>query len=914
VVLTDVMMPRLDGFGLLKELRRDPKTQTIPVILLSARAGEEARVEGIAAGADDYLIKPFSARELLARVSGALALARVRQQARHREEELKAEVVRLLESMTDGFVACDGDWRITYVNAEAERIHKRSRASLLGRDLREAFSAVLGTTFEQYFRKAMEERMPVRFEGFYEPYGRWFEMDVYPVKDDGLATYGRDVTERKRIEAEAEALRDDLTDDVTALNHLLAISARLAIMVNSATLTDTLTEVLNATIALLGADFGHVQLYDREADTLRLVVQRGFGQEFLDYFNGPAGVRAESTACGRALQKAQRVIIEDVETDVGFAPHRAIASASGFRAVQSTPLFGRDGVPLGMLSTHFRQPHRPSERDLTMTDLYAQVAAAVIERKQAEDALRKSEERFRRYFDLGLIGMAIIAPDKGCMEVNDHLCKILGYEREELLRANWAQMTHPEDLSADGEQFDRVMAGDIDGYVLDERWFRKDGQVIDTTISVKCLRREDRSVEYFVALMEDTTERKRMVESLQASEERFRLLFEACPAGFMRLNSEGRVQAWNPAAERIFGWTAAEALAQSSMMFLVPESVRAQMAYLLSQSRQGQAYAPRFEGSGAEGNLSVAWPSVQHSPETPSDDQPAYDGDRLMADFLADLLKASQPVESVNENVTKDGRHILCHWTNTPLRDAEGKATGYLSVVQDITVRNQVEETLRESEKHQAQLLERNRMAREIHDVLAESFTGILMQLGGAERLMPSDPARAWTHLHSIRDLARNGLAEARRSVQALRPQILDQMDIGDAFAYMMTQMETDPTLQLSFSLNGAARELPSHVSHQLLRIGQEALTNAVRHAGAHRIHMELTFTDTEVRLSVEDDGRGFDPLTEARTEGFGLSGIRERADILGANLALTSGAGQGTRVAVVCQIPAPWNHTVPRA
>ena len=113
LVLADVMMPRLDGFGLLSALRADPRTATIPVILLSARAGEESRVEGLEAGADDYLVKPFSARELLARVGAHLEMARVRREAGER-------VTRIMESITDGLVTLDADWRYTFVNAPAE--------------------------------------------------------------------------------------------------------------------------------------------------------------------------------------------------------------------------------------------------------------------------------------------------------------------------------------------------------------------------------------------------------------------------------------------------------------------------------------------------------------------------------------------------------------------------------------------------------------------------------------------------------------------------------------------------------------------------------------------------------------------------------------------------------------------------
>src|SRR5437588_6405883 len=105
-------------------------------------------------------------------------------------------------------------------------------------------------------------------------------------------------------------------------------------------------------------------------------------------------------------------------------------------------------------------------------------------RRQAEASLRESEERFRHYFDLGLIGMAITSPTKKMLEVNDKICEILGYERSELLRTTWAALTHPDDLAADVANFDRVMAGEIDSYSLDKRWLRKDGEVIHTTISV----------------------------------------------------------------------------------------------------------------------------------------------------------------------------------------------------------------------------------------------------------------------------------------------------------------------------------------------------------------------------------------------------------------------------------------------
>src|SRR3984957_13150835 len=100
------------------------------------------------------------------------------------------------------------------------------------------------------------------------------------------------------------------------------------------------------------------------------------------------------------------------------------------------------------------------------------------------------------------------SPTKGCVEVNDELCRILGYGRSELLKLTWAELTHPEDLAADVANFQRVLSCEIDGYSMDKRWIRKDGSVIHTSMSVRCVRDAEGSVDYFLALLQDITARK----------------------------------------------------------------------------------------------------------------------------------------------------------------------------------------------------------------------------------------------------------------------------------------------------------------------------------------------------------------------------------------------------------------------
>jgi PAS domain S-box-containing protein len=201
LVLTDVMLPVLDGFALLRALRADQSTRDLPVVMLSARAGEEARVEGLDAGADDYLVKPFSARELVARLSGRLALAQERREAERR-------VSGILESISDGFMAFDAAWRFTYINHEARGfLHAMGRtpSALIGEHVWENFPELVGTRLEQEYHRAMAEQVTVTFEFFYAEHGIWFEIRAYP-SPKGLSAYFRDVTERKLAEVERERL------------------------------------------------------------------------------------------------------------------------------------------------------------------------------------------------------------------------------------------------------------------------------------------------------------------------------------------------------------------------------------------------------------------------------------------------------------------------------------------------------------------------------------------------------------------------------------------------------------------------------------------------------------------------------------------------------------------------------------
>jgi len=202
-----------------------------------------------------------------------------------------------------------------------------------------------------------------------------------------------------------------------------------------------------------------------------------------------------------------------------------------------------------------------------------------------------------------------------------------------------------------------------------------------------------------------------------------------------------------------------------------------------------------------------------------------------------------------------------------------------------------------------AVVAERNRMARDIHDTLAQGFTGVIVQLEAAEDAQTRGLARdAAAHIERASELARESLREARRSVHALRPHALAGKNLCAAMGEMIGKMTAGTSLRAEFTVQGEPPPLPQEWEENLLRIGQEVLTNALRHAQASHFHTRLAFDPGAVRLELRDDGCGFDPA--GRSDGIGLQGIKERIEAMGGELTIQSAPGKGTATFVVLRLP----------
>jgi signal transduction histidine kinase len=213
---------------------------------------------------------------------------------------------------------------------------------------------------------------------------------------------------------------------------------------------------------------------------------------------------------------------------------------------------------------------------------------------------------------------------------------------------------------------------------------------------------------------------------------------------------------------------------------------------------------------------------------------------------------------------------------------------------------NAARSELAKAEREAGALEERQRLAGEIHDTIAQGLASIVLQLQGAEQELAEDPRAARARISTAIATAREGLAEARRTLWALRPDLLSGEPFHRTVERVMKDWAESSGVPAHSRVTGPVRALSRDVEQMLLRCLQEALANVQKHARAGSVTVTLSYMDNELMLDIRDDGRGFD-ITK-RAPGFGLQGMKERAEALGGRLDMESAPGEGTTIAV--QVP----------
>ena len=430
-------------------------------------------------------------------------------------EDSDPALQRFLDTAATGLVRITRDLRYRSANSAYAHLVGLPLDQIIGRTMGEVIGETALAEIQPYLERALtgehieyELELPLAGRGT-----RWIHVICTPESDTfghvvGWVSSVSDITERKRVE---NALRES-----ERLQRLLAhVGALATSVVDTDDLIDAIGERVAQEFGVSRCGFARVNV-----DTGEITVTgdyHGVGVALSPVYSigdYPEAVRAD-------LLAGRTVIIEDLAIDPRTAPLYPTTYAQlGMRAHLSVPLH-REGRWMASFWISQNQVRQWTPAEAASMRLIAERVWSVIDRAWAEDTLRASEARFRATFENAAVGIAHVAVDGRWLRVNDRLCEIVGYTREQLLAGmTFQDITHPEDLDIDLELVRQVVSGERQTYSLDKRYFRANGTIVWVTLTVSLLRAPDGNPVHFISFIEDITSRKRAEEALREADQR----------------------------------------------------------------------------------------------------------------------------------------------------------------------------------------------------------------------------------------------------------------------------------------------------------------------------------------------------------------------------------------------------------
>jgi PAS domain S-box-containing protein len=810
-----------------------------------------------------------------------VAIERDRAEAALRTSEEKYR--DLINASPDAICVIDDDGRCMLANPAGVALMERPEDQVIGRSIADTYLPEERHLMKERIEKLKAEgslrfeRKFVRGNGEIIP----VEVSLSRLRGRHYQSIIRDISSRKRREA--------LLAGENAVLEMLAKGNSLPdILDNLCVLVEEQSSGVLASILLM----------DPNGKQLRHGAAPHLPKSYTEAIDG-AFIGPSVGSCGTAAHRAEQVIVSDIAADPLWADFRDLALGHSLRACWSTPIFSSEGKVIGTFAMYYPEPRTPTAREQETIRHITHLAGVAIQRKLAETARRESEAYLAEAQRLSHTGSWAWTPATGEIRYwSDETYRLLGFDPEvgPPRFEKFFGRLHPEDQDRVRELFGIAIVEKAD-FETDYRVFHPNGALRHIHAVGHPVCDEAGHLVEFVGTVIDITESKRSEEALRASEQVARGQVEA-------LAQSLDVLATAPAPDKFIG----------QMLSTIGRLLKAQSVTLWLFDESTDSLALRLMADGT----ALAAPDPEH----PFMKDPIS---WKQNPAIQELLFTAGPV--VCEDIETDPR-VNGEWREYLKRKGakrflavpilvRGHVRGFVGIRHSDRAAYRPEEIeLTQALAHQVMLAielnelaeqgqraavfeERNRMARDIHDTLAQGFTGVIVQLEAAEDAISCGcREEADDHLHRAGELARRSLSEARRSVHALRPQALEEHNFWDALKGIIRNTTVGTALHTKFEAHGKLPELPRPWQENLLRIGQEALTNTLKYAHARNFETRLSYKARELSLELRDDGDGF--KVKERHDGVGLTGMRERVEQMGGELKITSSRGKGTKITVV--------------
>ena len=498
------------------------------------------------------------------------------------EQKAHQELLRTtLESIGDGFFACDADWRFVYVNAPAERILGIRRDEVLGRSHWEVFPLTLGTVLEREYRRAAAGEIR-DFENYYEPWGRWFHNRCFPREGGGISVYFRDITEQKQAEKSLRRYAERLRSLHEIDEHIIAAHS----------LKEAAQTVVRQISQLLPCLRTSVVIYEPGTQELSLLAtfsQKG-ESALGSGWRGPADPTWDPVFA--ELMEGRSYIVGDMQALPSSSPLMAQLRAEGVRAQIYEPVLIHERL-LGMLGVGMATAGAvPAEHIEVIHELALQLAIGLEQvylyeqvQRHADEleslvqertaSLEASEARFRTIFEGAGIGIALATAEGRLVATNPALRRMLGYSEQELVGMDFVRLLDNADPAAQ-TWLTELVARQASETSIETRYRRRDGQRGDANATVSWLREDAGAPPLVLALVDDITERKRAEDALHQAMAYNRSLIEASLDPLVTIGPDGRINDVNMAAETATGRSRSELIGTDfANCFTEPAKARA---------------------------------------------------------------------------------------------------------------------------------------------------------------------------------------------------------------------------------------------------------------------------------------------------------------------------------------------------